>query len=300
MSQAVVHYTQCPVCQSSTISRVMTLRDFHVSGEDFDIWECTSCRFRFTQDIPVEEAIGRYYQSEAYISHSDSQKGLVNRLYHFVRKLTLASKKNLVQKQARKTTGTLLDIGAGTGAFASCMQTHGWRVTGLEPDESARRKAREVNNISLLPSPDLFALPVSSFDVITLWHVLEHVHRLHEYVDQFARILKKEGLLFIAVPNYTSADADHYQQYWAAYDVPRHLYHFSPFAMQKLLNSHGFTVKRMEPMWFDSYYVSLLSEKYKTGRNGLLSAFWQGSLSNWKAMTRAAKCSSVIYVAVKA
>lgn len=274
----------------------MLVRDFHLSGEDFEIWECKDCQLRFTQDVPVESAIGRYYQSEQYISHSNSNKGLVNRLYHFVRRLTLTSKKNLIQQQTGKSTGTLLDIGAGTGAFASYMQTNGWRVTGLEPDDMARKNAREINKISLLPSSDLFELPAASFDVITLWHVLEHIHRLHEYIGQFARILKKDGMLFIAVPNYTSRDAEHYQQYWAAYDVPRHLYHFAPSSLQILLKQHGFRLKKTFPMWFDSYYVSLLSEKYKHGGSRWLSAFWQGSLSNAKAMTGADRCSSLIYV----
>ena len=299
MSNAVVHYSQCPVCQHQAISRVLQVKDYHLSGEDFEIWGCENCQLRFTQDVPVESAIGRYYQSEQYISHSNSSKGLINRLYHFVRRLTLASKKNLVQRQSRKSTGTLLDIGAGTGAFASFMQTNGWRVTGLEPDDMARKNAKEINRISLLPSSDLFELPALSFDVITLWHVLEHVHRLHDYLEQFARILKKDGLLFVAVPNYTSLDAQHYQAYWAAYDVPRHLYHFAPSSVRQLFEQHGFRVSRTFPMWFDSYYVSLLSEKYQSGHSRLIPAFWQGSRSNMKALMQADRCSSLIYVITK-
>lgn len=251
---------------------------------------------RFTQNIPNQNAIGRYYQSENYISHTDTNKGIVNRLYQVVRKHTLKTKRRTVVAFTKVRTGSLLDIGAGTGAFASYMQQTGWKVSGLEPDSEARQKAYELHSIELEDSSRLFELEVNQFDAITLWHVIEHVHSLHEYLDQLKKVLKPGGHIFIAVPNYTSYDANIYRQFWAAYDTPRHLYHFSPVAMKRLLASHGLQLRSIQPMWFDSFYVSLLSEKYKTGHSNLVKGFWNGALSNIKALFNKEKASSLIYI----
>lgn len=293
--QENIHYTHCPACGSDAIQQALHAKDYTVSQQMFAIWHCNSCTLRFTQDVPGEQAIGNYYQSDNYISHSNTGKGLVNRLYHLVRRFTLSSKKKLVEKVSGKNTGQLLDVGAGTGAFAGFMQQHGWRVTGLEPDAGARGKAKELHGISLLETGALFQLPEGSFDVITMWHVLEHVHALHKYLDQLKTLLKPGGVLLIAVPNYTSEDATIYQQYWAAYDVPRHLYHFSPASMRKLVAKHGMAVKNIRAMWFDSFYVSMLSEQYKNGKSNLVKAFWNGLRSNMAASGNKEKCSSVIY-----
>jgi predicted SAM-dependent methyltransferase len=173
----------------------------------------------------------------------------------------------------------------------------GWKVTGLEPDENAKRKAKELYQLSLGSSENLFSLPAESFDAITMWHVLEHVHQLHAYLKQLRKILKPGGNLFIAVPNYTSFDQHIYKEYWAAYDVPRHLYYFSPWAMNKLLSLHEMQLALRKPMWFDSFYVCMLSEQYKSGRSNFIKAILNGGVSNLKAYVDTGKCSSVIYVA---
>jgi SAM-dependent methyltransferase len=296
--QSIIHHTSCPLCGSANIHSVLTAKDHTVSGESFDIWECEACGARFTQDIPDADSIGRYYKSENYISHSNTREGLVNKVYHRVRNITLEQKRKLVQKASGLQTGSLLDIGAGTGLFVDTMRKSGWKVTGLEPDETARAKAREMN-ILLNHTKDLFQLPAENFDVVTLWHVIEHVHAVHEYMEQVKSVLKKNGKLIIAVPNYTSADAKKYGEYWAAYDVPRHLYHFSPGSMQALLKKHGLQLLSTHPQWFDSFYVSLLSEQYKTGKQQLIGGAWNGFRSNMVALNAATRCSSVIYVAGK-
>jgi len=295
MSQPIT-YHHCPVCHSGTISSVMSAKDYTVSKEVFEIWECAACTARFTQHVPSADAIGSYYQSQDYISHSNTKKGLINRLYHWVRSFTLAAKKRLIRNHTNMQKGTLLDVGAGTGAFAATMQKAGWTVTGLEPDETARKNAKEQFQVELQTPDQLFHQPDAHFDAITMWHVLEHVHDLHQYLDAFHRILKPQGTLFIAVPNYTSFDADTYGEHWAAYDVPRHLYHFSPHSMDILAEKHDMQVVAHRPMWFDSFYVSMLSEQYKNGYNNILKAFWNGWLSNWEAFGDTSKCSSVIYV----
>ncbi|CAN5211292.1 class I SAM-dependent methyltransferase [soil metagenome] len=291
-----VSYEGCLVCNSSNIVFALTAKDFTVSQEKFRIFQCNACTFRFTQNIPPAEGIGKYYQSENYISHTETEKGLVNRLYHFVRKITLKSKISLIKQHTKLVQGSLLDIGAGTGAFAHGIQAAGWKCTGIEPDESARTIAAEKYSVSLSDQQQLFKLPEHSFDAITLWHVLEHVHKLDEYMIHIKRLLKESGKIFIAVPNYTSYDAKVYQQFWAAYDVPRHLYHFSPKSMKSLLEGHNLKLQAVLPMWFDSYYVSLLSEKYKTGKQNIVKSFFNGSISNLKAIFNTEKCSSVIYV----
>lgn len=295
----ITHFTLCPVCNSPQIVKSLTARDFSVSGESFDIWTCADCFFRFTQDSPTQSFIGRFYQSDNYISHSNTSKGLINRLYHIVRNITLRTKRRILQRTLGYSTGSLLDIGAGTGAFAAFMKKSGWRVTGLEPDEHARSIAKGVNNLALLPSNQLFEFPPESFDSITMWHVLEHVHELHQYIEKLYAILKPNGRILIAVPNYTSSDAAYYQEYWAGYDVPRHLYHFSPSSMRSLLKNHGFVLSEIKPMWFDSFYVSMLSEKYKFGKSRVINGFWRGLISNWKAFFNKEKCSSLIYVIKK-
>ncbi|HEU5366451.1 MAG TPA: class I SAM-dependent methyltransferase, partial [Hanamia sp.] len=281
----MIVYNSCPNCGSSDIFKVLSVKDYTVSDEEFEIWECKNCTQRFTQNIPGQENIGKYYQSENYISHSDTSKGFINNLYHKVRKRTLLQKKNLIEKTCGKNSGNILDVGAGTGAFLNTMKNANWNCTGIEPDNAAREKALELYGINLQKAEKIYSLPSESFDAITLWHVLEHVHELHKYVEQLKTLLSADGKLFIAVPNYTSGDEKIYDKYWAAYDVPRHLYHFSPKAMEILLNTHGLKLENIKPMWYDSVYVSMLSEKYKTGDSHPVKAFINGMISNLEAIS---------------
>jgi len=298
MSEVII-YDQCPICSSNDIAEVLRAKDFTVSGEIFSIWQCNNCTGRFTQNVPDAHAIGRYYQSSAYVSHSDTKKGLINKLYHIIRNYTVETKRKLIENVCNKKNGFLLDVGAGTGAFASVMQKAGWNVTGLEPDETARENALKNHQLQLQTLDALFSFNDKQFDVITLWHVLEHVHELHKYIETFQRILKEDGTSIIAVPNYTSIDASTYKEFWAAYDVPRHLYHFSPASMERLMQQHNFKIVQYKPMWFDSFYVAMLSEEYKSGHNNLVSAVWNGFVSNTKALSDFKKCSSIIYVIKK-
>ena len=295
----MIHYTSCPVCKSELIQEQLTAIDHTVSQKKFSIWQCNACTARFTQDVPDQDAIGVYYASDNYISHSDTKKGIINSLYHLVRKRTLNSKRRLVINETGIMKGFILDIGCGTGAFLNTMKEADWAITGLEPDVVARNKAAELYGIHPQEPGELFALKPASFNAITLWHVLEHVHELHEYIKQFETLLAPNGKLFIAVPNYTSKDAEMYKDNWAAYDVPRHLYHFSPQSMQKLLSIHGMQLTAVKAMWFDSFYVSMLSEQYKNGKGNIIKAVLNGFISNLIAWGNVRKCSSVIYVLSK-
>ncbi len=294
----LIKYNTCPVCNSNQLRQVMIIKDFSVSKEEFPVDECSSCGLRLTQQIPCETAIGRYYQSQDYVSHSDTKKGLINRLYHVARSFTLRMKRNMVIHVTGKAVGMHLDVGSGTGAFLNTMQKSGWNSIGMEPDEKARQLAIKQYNVDVYPAGEFSMLPESTYDVITLWHVLEHIHELNKTISELKKLLAPGGKLIIAVPNYTSKDAAIYGEYWAAYDVPRHLYHFSPSSMRKLMTEHGLKVIKVKPMWLDSFYVSMLSEKYKSG--SLIRAVWNGFVSNVQAYFGSTeRCSSLIYVISK-
>lgn len=294
-----IHYSNCPVCGSEDIKNILSAKDYTASAETFVIAECSSCSFRFTQNVPDANSISPYYKAEDYISHTDETKGLIGTLYKMIRERTLRRKRKLIKKVTGISKGSLLDVGSGIGAFVQEMKKNNWSVTGLEPDADAREMAKKIYDLDLKEQKEFFHLPESSFDAITLWHVLEHVHDLSGCIKQLKLLLKETGTLFIAVPNYTSLDAKIYKEYWAAYDVPRHLYHFSPQSMQQLIEKNGLKIIQYKPMWYDSFYISLLSSKYKNGKSHWVSSFWNGFRSNFSALGNAKKCSSVIYVISK-
>ncbi|WP_400192771.1 class I SAM-dependent methyltransferase [Hymenobacter sp. B81] len=277
----------------------MVVEDHSVSHESFAIVQCAGCGLLLTNPRPDAEHIGRYYESEDYVSHSDTNKGLTNRLYQLARVYTLRRKVSLVNKQAPRR-GRLLDYGCGTGHFLAACQQAGWQVAGVEPSPVARAQAQQRTG-QPISAADLSELAPESFDAITLWHVLEHVHELNATLKQLVRLLKPDGVLIIAVPNADSPDAQYYREQWAAYDVPRHLYHFTPATLGKLLRKHHVPVRQTLPLMLDAYYVSLLSERYRAERNaGLLAAFKAGYHSNRQAAQHGGQYSSLIYVAAKA
>jgi SAM-dependent methyltransferase len=266
-----------------------------VSQQQFTLVDCGGCGFRFTNPAPSAEEIGPYYLSDDYISHSNTRKGLVSRVYQWVRRRAIRQKANQLERETGLRSGAILDVGCGTGEFLAEMKRRGWSTLGLEPSPAARTQAQQNHQLDVRPPTELFALGPQSFDVITLWHVLEHVHTLNEYVAQLHALLKPNGLLVVAVPNATSHDAQHYGPHWAAWDVPRHLYHFSKDSMTRLMARHGFAVATAELMPWDAYYVALLSEKYRTGRTRYWAAFWAGWRSNRAARQDVTLSSSLRY-----
>lgn len=257
------------------------------------------CGFKFTNPRPPEDKLGDYYKSEDYISHSDTSKGVISKLYKAVRSYTISRKVNLIQKYSFK--GNLLDYGCGTGMFLSAAKSSTWNVYGIEPDPGARNLASKQIGKEVFSDIGAAKTTITdvSFNCITLWHVLEHVTRLNDTLSWFHSVLEKNGTLIIAVPNHNSYDAKIYREYWAAYDLPRHLSHFEEGTMVDLLNRNGFLHVTSLPMKFDSFYVSMLSEKYKDGAINYFKAFLNGLLSNLKAR-KPSEYSSVIYVFKKA
>lgn len=289
--------THCPLCQSTEFTNELVATDYTTSQESFQIQKCTKCHFVFTNPRPSAEAIGKYYQSDSYISHTDGGKGILDKVYLTARNYTLRWKEQLVLKQHAQ--GDLLDVGCGTGEFINHMQRAGWQVTGMEPTDRPRAKASEKIQNKIYASLQEIN---RSFDVITLWHVLEHIHDLNEAIIKIKSLIKENGTIFIAVPNHESQDAKVYQSYWAAYDVPRHLWHFSKTTMKHLMTKHGLQVIDIVPMKLDAYYVSLLSEKYQhpqqSGLTNMIKATAQGFISNQKA-SKEINHSSLIYIIKK-
>ncbi|WP_162054177.1 class I SAM-dependent methyltransferase [Pontibacter pamirensis] len=285
---------QCPICGKEEFKNFLVVTDNAVSKESFVIVECENCSFKFTNPRPDTESIGQYYESDEYISHSNTKSGIINRAYHVVRSITTKQKVELINRHS-PAKGSVLDYGCGTGVFLSACKKDGWEVRGVEPNDKAREAASAET--SELIAESLQDIQGEKFEVITLWHVLEHIHTLNETVSQLLDSLQEDGTLIIAVPNADSHDAKEYKADWAAYDVPRHLYHFTQPTMKRFLKKHKMVLAEVLPMKFDAYYVSMLSEKHKEGKNKMISSVLNGYKSNSYAEKNGNDYSSLIFVA---
>ena len=269
-------------------------KDYSVSGEDFNLLFNESLEMLETSPRPSDEKLPNYYHSENYISHTDSKRNTFEKAYQIIRNISLKRKLKLINSHSSEGN-TLLDVGCGTGDFLKTSQNNGWQVLGIEPNDQARDIANKKTNYSVYKIEHLLKLKEKSFDVITLWHVLEHLPSLEDHIVVFKKLLKDKGTLIIAVPNYKSYDAKHYKEFWAGYDTPRHLWHFSQNSISRLFSRTDMAVKKTLPMKFDAFYVSLLSEKYKSGSMNIFKAFYIGLLSNIKAIN-SKEYSSLIYL----
>lgn len=287
---------QCPVCGKEEFKNFLVVTDNTVSKESFVIVECENCSFKFTNPRPDADSIGNYYESEEYISHNNTKAGIINKAYHVVRSITTKQKVELINRYA-PAKGTMLDYGCGTGVFLSACKKDGWDIRGVEPSAKAREIASKETGE--LIATDLIELAGEKFEIITLWHVLEHIHTLNETMSQLAEMLQEDGTLIIAVPNADSHDAQLYKENWAAYDVPRHLYHFTQATMKRFLKKHKMVLEEVLPMKFDAYYVSMLSEKHKAGKTKMINSVMNGYKSNSYAEKNGNDYSSLIFVARK-
>jgi len=286
----------CPLCGSRQLKPVLTCTDHYASGETFELYRCMDCGFLLTQGAPVAAEIGKYYETPDYISHSDTRKGLMNRVYHWVRQFMLLRKAQLVERTSGRTSGSLLDIGTGTGYFPHTMQQRGWQVQAIEKSAQARAFARNHFGLDVKADEAFQQLPADGFDVITLWHVMEHLEPLNETWIQLRKLLKARGVLVLAVPNPASYDAQKYGERWAAYDVPRHLWHFTPEVMRQWGAKHGFRLLETHPMPLDAFYVSMLTERYQGCRWSFVKGAWTGLLAWLHTWNHPERSSSMIYV----
>ena len=269
----------------------LTVKDYSVSKETFQLYHDEDLDMLITTPQPSLENLGKYYESVDYISHTDSKRSLFEKAYHFVKNIALKNKLDLINS-FQPNKGRILDIGAGTGDFLSVAKQNGWQTIGVEPSEKAKAIAKN-KGVSFVEKT--VALENHSFDVITMWHVLEHVPNLEEQILELKRLLKPNGTLIVAVPNFKSFDAKQYGTFWAAYDVPIHFWHFSKTAIKMLFEKESMKLVKVLPMKFDAFYVSLLSEKYKTGKMNYFSAIYTGLKSNWYGKKNL-EYSSHIYV----
>ena len=269
----------------------ITVKDFSVSGESFSLLLNEEYQILKTHPQPTLDKLGSYYEFEDYISHTDGKRTLFEKMYHFIKRKAIRDKVKLINSY-QPVKGRILDIGAGTGDFLLECKNQNWDILGIEPNDKAKgialgKGVKFGDTIEKLES--------NSFDVITMWHVLEHVPDVEHQVAELKRLLKPSGTIIIAVPNFKSYDANHYKEFWAAYDVPRHLWHFSKTAIEKLFDKQNMNLEDIKPMWFDSFYVSLLSEKYKSGKMNFISGFFIGLISNVSGFFKK-EFSSHIYV----
>jgi 2-polyprenyl-3-methyl-5-hydroxy-6-metoxy-1,4-benzoquinol methylase len=268
----------------------LKVKDYSVSQEEFDLYYNSDFDMMITHPQPSLDKLPSYYESVNYISHTDGNKSLFEKMYQFVKSIALKNKLKLINSESEK--GKILDIGAGVGDFLAVCKNDGWQTTGIEPSEKAKAIAikKGVKFVDTLSE-----LKNNSFDVITMWHVLEHVPNLENQISELKRLIKPNGTIIIAVPNFNSFDANYYGKFWAAFDVPIHFWHFSKTAIQKLFEVENLKLIQSLPMKFDSFYVSLLSEKYKTGKMNFIKAFYIGLKSNWYG-NKNAEYSSHIYI----
>lgn len=284
---------ECPLCQFSSHANYLIVDDHSISKESFALVQCNKCAFLYTNPRPTQEFMDKYYDSAQYISHSNKGRSIVNFVYKLARLYTIRWKENIVNKYQSK--GSILDYGCGTGNFLKHMQTKGWSTKGVEPNALARQQAVR-KGITVTDSIDNTSK--DKVDIITAWHVMEHVHDLIDTIRILRKKLNPGGHLILALPNCASFDAQHYHQYWAGYDVPRHLYHFTPATVNKLSSRTKFKLTETIGMPLDAFYVSILSEKYKNSSNALIKGLLTGFKSNRQAR-KDGNYSSLIYVLTK-
>lgn len=290
-----VHLEACPVCMGHAFDEFLKCTDHYASGEAYSLMRCNGCGFIFTQDFPDESEIGRYYETPDYVSHSDTREGLMNKIYHGVRRYMLNQKGNMAEAVTGGKKGRILDIGCGTGYFLDTMARRGWQTLGVEKSPLASQAARDHFGLEI--KNDLKEVDgVNRFEVISLWHVMEHLQQLPDVFARLRELLTAEGRLIVALPNSGSYDAEYYGAMWGAYDVPRHLWHFSPETFSTLARREGFVIEKFAPMPFDAFYVSMLSEKYSGHKAAFLRGMYRGSIALLHSLRNPRKSSSIIYV----
>lgn len=267
----------------------ISCKDHSVTQETFNLLYDPTTELLITD--PQPKNLDKYYESDAYISHTDSKKTAIDKLYQFIKRINIQFKLNLINRYT-KNNKTLLDVGAGTGDFLLAAQNNSWSVIGVEPNKNASAKAL-AKQVTLFQN--LESVPQQKYNIITLWHVLEHLPDLNDQITKLLALLDEQGTLIVAVPNYKSYDAKFYKEHWAAYDVPRHLWHFSKTSIDHIFKKHGMRIIKTKPMFFDAFYVSILSEKYRTGKSQIIKALWTGIQSNLHGL-HTKEYSSQIYI----
>ncbi len=290
---------RCPACSANRIVDLFRARDYLVSGREYLIRRCEACGMGWTADPPPEEEAGGYYLSGEYISHTDRKKNFSDHLYHLARNYMLGRKHRLTTLVTGKHSGSLLDVGSGTGYYAAYMKERGWQVSAIEPNDQAREYSASHFSLSVTTPDRIEDFATGSFDCITFWHVLEHLYEPGQWLNEVRRLLKDDGRCIIALPNFSSADAEWFGKRWAALDVPRHLWHFTPDALQKFVGARGFNCERIVPLPLDLFYISSLSYRNNGNRLPLARGVLTGLFIALRNLLRKEKASSLVYLISK-
>lgn len=285
---------KCKICDGSDFKLFLKTQDYFYTREEFSLSKCNNCGFVFTNPIP--ENLGRYYDTEEYLSHDTANVNIISKIYGFIRNLNISRKYNIVSSYVPR--GTILDIGCGTGELLAFFKKKGWKTKGVEPNQKARHTAISNNNVDVIGEDEINQIDPESQDVVSMWHVLEHIEELNTRIEQVKGLTSKNGLMIFALPNLNSPDSKKYGKHWAGLDVPRHLYHFTEDSFSRLMDKHNLRLIKSIPMKFDAYYVSMLSEKYLKNSFGIIRAIFSGFSSNTKAKKNN-NYSSMIFVVKK-
>ena len=248
-----------------------SVRDELTSNDSFNLYWDKKRKIAWT-DVSNTKDLSKYYKSDQYISHNTMNKSFIQILYNVVRSIMFHYKYRTL-KSFVKPLDKLLDIGCGVGNFLSFMGKKNLNVTGVENNSIALEICKKKN---LKVYDSIENLSDELFDIVSLWHVLEHLPRPNKIIEKIYDLLSSEGVLVIAVPNFSSHDREHYQNRWAALDVPRHLWHFTPDGLEEMLSSAGFELLKKNPLFFDVFYISFLSEKHKGNKLAFILAAIKG------------------------
>lgn len=287
---------KCAVCLKKDFSLFVETKDYFFTNESFSLEKCNACGFVFTNPLPLKENLGKYYETEEYLSHDSNKRGIIKNIYKIVREINLKNKYGIISRYMH--SGKILDIGSGTGEFLNYFKNKGWKTIGIEPNQEAREFAVNNYQLSVVDEKELDLVENNSQNVVTMWHVLEHVYDLDERMETLHRILKKDGILVVALPMIDSPDSIKFGKYWSGLDVPRHLYHFSSSTFELLAKRYKFNIIDKLPMKFDSLYVSWLSHKAKKSKLSFLRGIFDGIISNMYA-NKSSNYSSMIFVMKK-
>ena len=287
---------RCPACGSPDIGSYTTITDHYYSKENFDIAACKGCGLRFTQNRPAPEEIGRYYDSENYASHDSGKKASVFlKVYQMARDYMLGLKFNLV-RQFKPEWKQVLDYGTGEGFFTEYLLKKGKDASGIEPSAVARENFKSRTGKTLFE--DIDALPADkTFQVITLWHVLEHIHTLRETMEKLTERLEQKGIIVIAIPNQKAKDLEAFGPHWAAWDVPRHLYHWDTDSLSAFMKSLGLVRIHTGQLPLDPFYIGMISARY--AGKGAVSGILTGLKSYFHGKSNPAEGSTLLTIWMK-